>query len=423
MNLCLDPEFQAIAPPLTADERAQLEANLRAEGCRDALAIWVGEPPVRGCPTCPPGTPFSRATALTEVTEGVVVWRCHTCDHIERRPWILLDGHTLYAIATTHGLPFEIREVEGVRTREEAVNWIIDYQLGRRNLSAAQKSYLRGKRYNREKQAIPNQEGKNQHRGVADHRDPQPTTAARLAKAYGVGEATIKRDGQFADAVDTLAEAIGPEVRQEVLAAHPTLPRRQVVQSARAVRRLKRRFEAKDFSFLRGLHRVDQRKALRLLAQLPVDEHAAVNALLDQPGLFALDALHVILRRLPAQPPDTRQRLYQLHASADPRDRARALCEAAGGSPVVPPPLRFLEHAAAALRWAVQDLDRCVQLFQTAPWVQPLQALSVQVHALQAGELAQVVAEVEAYFDVGPEVDVSADETIDDAEGTQSIGD
>jgi hypothetical protein len=34
----------------------------------------------------------------------------------------------------------------------------------------------------------------------------QPTTAQRLGEAYGVGEATIRRDAEFAEAVDTLEE-------------------------------------------------------------------------------------------------------------------------------------------------------------------------------------------------------------------------
>jgi hypothetical protein len=72
MNITIDPLFQAITPPLTAEERAQLEANLRAEGCRDPLAVWAGERPARICPTCPPGTPFSRATALIEAHAGAV---------------------------------------------------------------------------------------------------------------------------------------------------------------------------------------------------------------------------------------------------------------------------------------------------------------------------------------------------------------
>jgi len=38
-NIQIDSEFQALIPPLSAEERAQLEANLLADGCRDPLVV------------------------------------------------------------------------------------------------------------------------------------------------------------------------------------------------------------------------------------------------------------------------------------------------------------------------------------------------------------------------------------------------
>lgn len=80
-------------------------------------------------------------------------------------------------------------------------------QLGRRNLHPDQASYLRGKRYNVEKQVVPNASGKNQHSEVGDQNDTQAKTADRLATEFKVSPATVKRDGQYAAAVDTLAAA------------------------------------------------------------------------------------------------------------------------------------------------------------------------------------------------------------------------
>ena len=37
----IDDEFKALIPPLSVDERAQLEANLLADGCRDPLVVWA----------------------------------------------------------------------------------------------------------------------------------------------------------------------------------------------------------------------------------------------------------------------------------------------------------------------------------------------------------------------------------------------
>jgi hypothetical protein len=82
-----------------------------------------------------------------------------------------------------------------VATRDDAMRWIIDHQLGRHNLTEEQKSALRGQRYLLKKtaghgEAVPQNEG--------------PTTAERLAAEYQVSHATIERDGQFAEGLDAL---------------------------------------------------------------------------------------------------------------------------------------------------------------------------------------------------------------------------
>ena len=72
-KLKIDPEFKALIPPLSIDERKQLEENIITEGCREAICIWHG---------------------------------------------IILDGHNRYEICTKHGIPFNIRTIN-VTSREE----------------------------------------------------------------------------------------------------------------------------------------------------------------------------------------------------------------------------------------------------------------------------------------------------------------
>jgi len=36
----IDKEFRTLIPPLSTEERAQLEKNLASDGCRDPLVIW-----------------------------------------------------------------------------------------------------------------------------------------------------------------------------------------------------------------------------------------------------------------------------------------------------------------------------------------------------------------------------------------------
>ena len=91
----IDPEFQALIPPLTAAERAALEASIRAEGCRHALVVW-------------------------------------------KETGILLDGHNRHEICQAAGLPFTVTEISIV-DRAEAMAWIIRSALAQRSLTPAQK--------------------------------------------------------------------------------------------------------------------------------------------------------------------------------------------------------------------------------------------------------------------------------------------
>ena len=181
VSVVIDPEFRALIPPLTAEEKAQLEQNILTDGCREPLTLWDD---------------------------------------------ILLDGHNRYEICTRHNLPFGTTRVV-LENREAAINWIINNQLGRRNLTPEQASYLRGKRYQAEKKEIG-------ARGVEklDQNDPT-STAEKLANEYKVSAPTIKRDGQFAAAVDTLAEIVGEDARQSILTRDTPFTKKDVLELAK----------------------------------------------------------------------------------------------------------------------------------------------------------------------------------------------
>src|SRR5215471_12964652 len=123
MTLTIDPEFRSICPPLSTEEYEQLETNLLAEGCRDPLVVWQ--------------------------EEGV-----------------LLDGYNRLTLCQEHAIPFEVTQLS-LPNRAMATNWVINNQLGRRNLTEENKSYLRGKRYNLEKR----QDGGHGDQKSEDHND------------------------------------------------------------------------------------------------------------------------------------------------------------------------------------------------------------------------------------------------------------
>jgi hypothetical protein len=88
----IDPEFKTLIPPLSADERTQLEQNiLSCQKCHNALILWEG---------------------------------------------IIIDGHNRFEICVKHGIQFEVKEIS-FPSREDVKVWILENQLGRRNLNDA----------------------------------------------------------------------------------------------------------------------------------------------------------------------------------------------------------------------------------------------------------------------------------------------
>lgn len=182
-EITMDAEFAAMIPPLSAEERQQLEENLIEAGyARDPLVVWVNG---------------------------------------ETR--ILLDGHNRYEICERLDLGYEI-EVMAFESRSEAADWIDKNQLGRRNLDARQMSLLRGRRYNRTKKANDGSRG-NQHTEALD----KMSTAESLAAEHGVNEKTIRRDGEFAEAV----EALG--IEREIAAGEIDAPKHEIVAAAKSL--------------------------------------------------------------------------------------------------------------------------------------------------------------------------------------------
>jgi len=183
----VDPEFAALCPPLTPEEYATLEESLLAEGCRDALVVW-------------------------------------------RETGVLLDGHNRKRICEQYGISYRTVEVSLV-DRDAAVAWIITNQLGRRNLHPDAASLLRGRLYNMQKKAPGAPIGNNNRSIQRDQNDPIERTADALAREFGVSAPTIKRDGAFAAAVETLAQA-EPEIIPRIMAGEAT-SRKDVIEAAK----------------------------------------------------------------------------------------------------------------------------------------------------------------------------------------------
>ncbi len=95
-TLTIDQEFRDLIPPLADEERRMLEDSIVANGCESPLVVWNGT---------------------------------------------IVDGHNRYDICLQHGIPFAVLEKDFL-DRDAALMWMIQTQLGRRNLTTYQKSEL-----------------------------------------------------------------------------------------------------------------------------------------------------------------------------------------------------------------------------------------------------------------------------------------
>ena len=200
-SITILPELQALIPSLQASEYEQLEANIRKEGCREALLIW-------------------------QTTQGIIDG---TDDSSPLN--VLIDGHNRYSICTRKNIDFKVALRE-FPTLQAVRDFMINNQLGRRNLTPEQMSYLRGLKYRNERQAT----GRPVQDGVSVGQDEQETKVAqrtqdRLAKVFNVSPRTIHRDREYSEGLDKLT----PELRQDVLKGKQKLPKEVIRAVGRTV--------------------------------------------------------------------------------------------------------------------------------------------------------------------------------------------
>jgi hypothetical protein len=141
MQIAVDKEFQSLIPPLQAEERNQLEANIVADGCRDPLVVWVRQPDPEDS-TCDgvcktDGCKFAYdQVPRGEWQIGDGRWECPECGYgiaYLESSGILIDGHNRHEICTRLDIDFDTVEIE-FDSRDDAKIWIIKNQFGRRNL-------------------------------------------------------------------------------------------------------------------------------------------------------------------------------------------------------------------------------------------------------------------------------------------------
>ena len=157
-ELKIDPELRDLLPPLTDDEYKQLEKNIVENG-------------------------FDKNFPIME-------WRGY-----------IVDGHNRYSICQKHNIEYVVGTL-AYETKEEVMQWMLDIQLGRRNLSPIQRIAVTEKyRPIYEKQAKENLEKGGRKGGLTTQNKPlsnltnplnSVNTNKKLADIAGVKPTTYK---------------------------------------------------------------------------------------------------------------------------------------------------------------------------------------------------------------------------------------
>lgn len=183
-NIIIIDELRDLIPALGTDEYTQLESNILKKGCRDALSIW-------------------------ETTQGIIT---ENSENSDKPVYILIDGHNRFDICKKNNITFNVQLLT-FTDLQEVKDYMIDLQLGRRNLRPEQVSYFRGLRFLNEKSEKgkydrENHKVQNEPYGQKEEMD----TAEKLAEEFKVGRSTIKRDAEYAKGISKLDKTFRDEV-------------------------------------------------------------------------------------------------------------------------------------------------------------------------------------------------------------------
>lgn len=173
----IDPEFENKIPPIGEAEFQQLRENILAAG---------------------------------EVYEPLVVW-----------DGILVDGHNRWKVIRENPeVKWRTRNME-FADKWAAFEWMYKNQLGRRNLTDEQRTYMVGKMYEARKNSHGGDRrsvvvSTTQNGRLKTATEIKQGTAGEIARDIGVGNNTVIRAEKFAKGVDALRE-VSPAAADKIL--------------------------------------------------------------------------------------------------------------------------------------------------------------------------------------------------------------
>ena len=215
-TLKIDPEFEGKIPPLTEAEFAQLRENILEAG---------------------------------EVYEPIRVWN-----------GTVVDGHNrLKVIRENPEIKWQTRDMT-FADKWAAFDWMYRNQLGRRNLTDEQRTYMIGK-MNEARKNTSAFKG-NQHTaktGGCQSGANQNRVAGQIANELGVGRRTVNRAAAFAKGVDALRK-LSPEAAEKVLSGKARVKKKSVVG-----REIEAKVDKQDIAAIAGASPELQQQAAKAL--------------------------------------------------------------------------------------------------------------------------------------------------------------
>ena len=181
----IDPEFENKIPPISEDEFKQLRENILTAG---------------------------------EVYEPLVVW-----------DGTLVDGHNRWKVIQENPeVKWRTREMD-FPDKWAAFEWMYKNQLGRRNLTDEQRTYMIGKMYEARKNTHGGDRKSSAQNGPlksSGHKDEE------IANELGIGHNTVRRAEKFSKGVDTLRN-VSPEAADKVLNGKAGITKAEVQEIVR----------------------------------------------------------------------------------------------------------------------------------------------------------------------------------------------
>lgn len=190
-ELIVNPRFRDVTRPLKQEEYNALEENILRDG---------------------------------RVYSAIITWKNQ-----------IVDGHNRWSIIQKYPeIPYDVQEMDFAD--EWAVEaWICSTQLGRRNLTDEERTFMIGKQCEAEKMSQGGNRGTEHDSSgkftASPHNEDlrRGRTTERIAKQHGIGKASVERAEKFAKGVDA-AETIQPGAKEAILSGTSKVPKKVIAE-------------------------------------------------------------------------------------------------------------------------------------------------------------------------------------------------